>query len=326
LADKGWWRVDLLQVEPVSEVYIVNRGDCCGYRLNNFEILVGRLAFLLILLSFTTGLRDGCSCFKSLYDRSQKINKKLTDLLRMSTKENVTELWNNELLPTIRREIKAELEPLKLDIAALVKRLDSIEASQSFLSSKYDDVLRSIANVNQKHQKLTRQVGDARQEIDRLKDDGYDLEVRLDELAQYARRDSLEITGNPIVPNDNREKLVTELAEVMGVHVKQEDISIAHRLRPTKNVKDRVIVKFIATTKREEVYKKRLALRSKTAKDLPSMTVFLSLPSSTVNQNAKIYVNESLTPYCKRLFSDILKSKREYSYKHLWTSNGKICL
>jgi len=326
LADKGWWRVDLLQVEPVSEVYIVNRGDCCGYRLNNFEILVGRLAFLLILLSFTTGLRDGCSCFKSLYDRSQKINKKLTDLLRMSTKENVTELWNNELLPTIRREIKAELEPLKLDIAALVKRLDSIEASQSFLSSKYDDVLRSIANVNQKHQKLTRQVSDARQEIDRLKDDGYDLEVRLDELAQYARRDSLEITGNPIVPNDNREKLVTELAEVMGVHVKQEDISIAHRLRPTKNVKDRVIVKFIATTKREEVYKKRLALRSKTAKDLPSMTVFLSLPSSTVNQNAKIYVNESLTPYCKRLFSDILKSKREYSYKHLWTSNGKICL
>lgn len=112
----------------------------------------------------------------------------------------------------------------------------------------------------------------------------------------------------------------------MGVHVKQEDISINHRLRPTKNVKDRVIVKFIATTKREEVYKKRLALRSKTAKDLPSITVFLSLPSSTVIQNAKIYVNESLTPYCKRLFSDILKSKREYSYNHLWTSNGKICL
>ena len=37
-----WWRVDLEQVEPVNEVYIVNRGDCCGDRLNPFEIRVGK--------------------------------------------------------------------------------------------------------------------------------------------------------------------------------------------------------------------------------------------------------------------------------------------
>ena len=29
------------QMEPVNEVYIVNRGDCCGDRLNPFEIRVG---------------------------------------------------------------------------------------------------------------------------------------------------------------------------------------------------------------------------------------------------------------------------------------------
>ncbi|XP_015747600.1 PREDICTED: fucolectin-like [Acropora digitifera] len=37
-----WWRVDLEQLEPVNEVYIVNRGDCCGERLNPFEIRVGK--------------------------------------------------------------------------------------------------------------------------------------------------------------------------------------------------------------------------------------------------------------------------------------------
>ncbi|XP_067028426.1 receptor-type tyrosine-protein phosphatase S-like isoform X2 [Acropora muricata] len=36
-----WFRVDLEQLEPVNEVYIVNRGDCCGERLNPFEIRVG---------------------------------------------------------------------------------------------------------------------------------------------------------------------------------------------------------------------------------------------------------------------------------------------
>ena len=36
-----WWRVDLENVELVNEVYVVNRGDCCGNRLNPFEIRVG---------------------------------------------------------------------------------------------------------------------------------------------------------------------------------------------------------------------------------------------------------------------------------------------
>ena len=39
-----WWRVDLQQVQHVSEVYIVNRGSDCGCpgRFQNFEITVGR--------------------------------------------------------------------------------------------------------------------------------------------------------------------------------------------------------------------------------------------------------------------------------------------
>ena len=40
---RPWWRVDLGRVEPVAEVYIVNRGDCCGFRLTRFQIRVGRL-------------------------------------------------------------------------------------------------------------------------------------------------------------------------------------------------------------------------------------------------------------------------------------------
>ena len=40
--DNPWWRVDLERVEPVAEVNILNRGDCCGARLNGAEIRVGR--------------------------------------------------------------------------------------------------------------------------------------------------------------------------------------------------------------------------------------------------------------------------------------------
>ena len=37
-----WWRVDLGRVEPVAEVHILNRGDCCGSSLDGAEIRVGR--------------------------------------------------------------------------------------------------------------------------------------------------------------------------------------------------------------------------------------------------------------------------------------------
>ena len=47
-----WWRVDLKQVQHVSEVYIVSRGSECGNscvgRFRNFEITVGRWLDLLI--------------------------------------------------------------------------------------------------------------------------------------------------------------------------------------------------------------------------------------------------------------------------------------
>ena len=37
----AWWRVDLGRVEPVTEVYVVNRADGWGWRLGSFEIRVG---------------------------------------------------------------------------------------------------------------------------------------------------------------------------------------------------------------------------------------------------------------------------------------------
>ena len=44
-SNKPWWRVDLQQVEHVSEVYIARRGSECNClnRFKNFEIKVGRL-------------------------------------------------------------------------------------------------------------------------------------------------------------------------------------------------------------------------------------------------------------------------------------------
>jgi len=38
--DKPWWQIDLGQTHKIESVWLQNRGDCCGDRLNPFDVLV----------------------------------------------------------------------------------------------------------------------------------------------------------------------------------------------------------------------------------------------------------------------------------------------
>ena len=128
---------------------------------------------------------------------------------------------------------------------------------------------------------------------------------------QYARRGCLEITGIPVVPNDSPALLVKEMSEIMGVNLNENDISIAHRLPPTKKVKDRLIVEFTRREKREEIY---------------SNLQLCEPEYAVVSHKAQFHVNESLTPYRKQLLGRILQFKRDHNYKFILTANGKIML
>ena len=161
------------------------------------------------------------------------------------------------------------------------------------------------------------QIKEIKEDINKLGNDGLNVEVKLDELEQYARGDFLEKTGIPVVPNDSPALLVKETSEIMGMNFNENDISIAHRLPPTKKVKDRLIVTFTQREKRDEIYSKRKNLKSKRTKDLPSV---VCRPESAVESHkARIHSNESLKPYRKRVLGRILQFKRDHNYKFIWT-------
>ena len=100
-----------------------------------------------------------------------------------------------------------------------------------------------------------------KEDINKLGNNGFNVEVKLDELEQNARGDCLEITGIPVVPKDSPALLVKEMFEIMGVNLNENDISIAHGLPPTKKGKDRLIVKFTRREKTDEIYSKREKLK-----------------------------------------------------------------
>ena len=109
------------------------------------------------------------------------------------------------------------------------------------------------SRVKEHNEGVKSQIKEIKEDINKLGNDGFNVQVKLDELEQYARRDRLEITGIPVVPNDSSALLMKEMSEIMGVNLNENDISIAHRLPPTTILKDRLIVKFTRRENRDEI-------------------------------------------------------------------------
>ena len=116
------------------------------------------------------------------------------------TVESLKELWAKDFLPNIRKEIRKEFDSLKASLLDLKKRFDEIEKSQSFISQKYDTMISAIKDVKEHNEDVKSQIKEIKEDINKLDNDGFNIEVKLDELEQYARRDCLEITGIPVVP------------------------------------------------------------------------------------------------------------------------------
>ena len=248
--------------------------------------------------------------------------------------DELRRIWKEEFLPSIRQEIKLELQTLKASIDLLTDRCNTLENSQQFLSNKYDTVVQTLQNVKEQVTKLDRKYKDATGSLeakqtnmadmaDKTQETLYRIDCSLDETQQYLRRDCLEITGVPITSHDNPKLLVKEIGTLIGAEIDDSHIAAAHRLPDSKNVKNRLIVKFLQRDKREEVYKKRKHLVGKSVHQLPSIRAEIG---ESVSRDNKIYINESLTSYRKRLFGRIKDYKRKNNVKYLWTSNGKIML
>ncbi|XP_068680071.1 UPF0134 protein MPN_137-like [Montipora foliosa] len=106
------------------------------------------------------------------------------------TVESLKELWTQEFLPNIRKEIRKEIDSLKARLLDLNKRFDEIEKSQNFISKQYDTVISTIKNLKERNEGVKGQIQEIEEDINKLGNDGYSVEVKLDKLTPYARRDS----------------------------------------------------------------------------------------------------------------------------------------
>ena len=65
----------------------------------------------------------------------------------------------------------------------------------------------------------------------------YRIDCAIDEVQQYSRRDCLEITAIPILPEESPKQLIKEIGTLIDVNVDDVHLAAAHRL-PESNWKE----------------------------------------------------------------------------------------
>ena len=170
----------------------------------------------------------------------------------MATKERIREL------------LRQEIAPLKLEIGQISRSLDDLTTIVSFLSKKYDDLLGQYNRVAQKLSHQSSIIEGLKNDIHESRKTANEAVKQAEELAQYIRRDCLEIAG--IAPNEELtcEGIVRSVGNAIGVAISDTDISVTQPI-PSFNTAapPKLIVKFTRREVRDHFYSNRKNLARK---------------------------------------------------------------
>lgn len=224
----------------------------------------------------------------------------------------------------IKKLLEEEIRPITSKLLSIEEKFSELQLAVDYLSGKYDELLKKIQSSNDKTGKLTADVRIVKQDLSITQKRSVEAKKEIDELAQYLRRDCVEISG--LKPNDEVDcsELVKTIGKEMGMDLGDEDISIAHPL-PTFNqaTDSKLIVKFTRRAVRDEFYASRKEVAGKKASSIKSLK---DLEVQSLDLTKKVYISESLTPTRKKLFGSLNKLKKDLKWKFIWTNNGRIFL
>ena len=220
-----------------------------------------------------------------------------------------------DTLEQVKNLRKQELSPVNAKLDGLTTKLNEIDTAVKFLSGKYDALLNQLKDISKKVISHASDIAKVKEDLKTVEKLACDTTSEVEEIAQYLRRDCLEITGVAANEECSAEAIIKSLGDVIGIPLQDNDISIAHPI-PTYKVgaPPKLIVKFTRSSVRNKFYSSRRKLQRKKAKDLP----YLNLSSE-----AHVFVSASLTPSKKKLFGDVNKVKKHLKWKYIWTYNGR---
>ena len=137
------------------------------------------------------------------------------------------------------------------------------------------------------------------------------MERNTHRLEQYSRHEHIEVAGVPnSITNDLLEEHFILIFEMLGMVMEPMGIVACHRLGET----GRVFVKLLNRKDAQNVLKEKHKLRS----------INLYDDNTDTNNKRKIFINQSLCPYYRKLYSMVKDLNNEGLIYYFWVANGTI--
>ena len=174
----------------------------------------------------------------------------------------------------IKNLLKEAIEPLERKLDNLKNEFQELKRLVDFVNVKYDDVLVHLKQANEKIQRQRTSLRQVRKDLDDETNQAQDAMNGFENLAEYLRRDCLEISGVPPSESYTCNQLVTAVGQAIGAQVKEEDTSTSYPLPTFKeDAPPKIIVKFTRRDIRNNFYTNRRKLIDKEASDLPDLGI-----------------------------------------------------
>lgn len=93
--------------------------------------------------------------------------------------------------------LRAAINPLDKKMDHLTTEFAELKRSVEFLSKKYDEVISQLQVANNRISQQSTTIKNVQEELNKVKKQATDASHQAEELAQYIRRDCLEISGVP---------------------------------------------------------------------------------------------------------------------------------
>lgn len=230
---------------------------------------------------------------KSSSNQQQQQQAQRQEQLNKSTQDNEdhNETEVNQLLGSLSEESKSLVKVLTIVITKNITK----------------NVTMELERLKEELTKKDTQISNLTEEVRDLKMKVQDLELNIDSVDQYERRDTIIISG-PLIPEEtpqeNTTHTVTSLVkENLKINISESDINITHRIGPKQAQRKRAII---------------VKLNNRSLKS--------DLVGACIQLKPQLYINESLTPKRLHIFKQVLNIRRVHreKFQQCHTKDGKI--
>lgn len=197
------------------------------------------------------------------------------------------------------------------NIATMIKELkcdnQDIRSELRAINEKLNDQTDHLRALEMQLQESREEIQSLRESTAALGEENKSLKTRLESAEQRFLGNTLEIQGIPDNRGENLTSVVITLGRELGIEVAPEELNKCYRHGPSRDGSRSLAVEFVRQMKRDDFLKKGKS-------------------RNFVYQDRRVYVNEALTPYFRRLLFLARKARAETSnkFKYVWVSKGQI--